>query len=124
MTTVAASSRQRGNAYDLFILVLTVVSLVAMVLPWLPFSPETIKLLRVYDNVIRVVILFDFALSLLWAPSKRGYFIGDRGWLDLLGSLAQRWRSGNDRCPPAGTLESVGPDRPPAARSEQAEDAG
>jgi voltage-gated potassium channel len=87
MTTVIASSRQHGNAYDLFILVLTVVSLMVMVLLWLPFSPETMKLLRVYDNVICVVFLFDFALSLLWAPSKRGYFVGERGWLDLLGSL-------------------------------------
>jgi voltage-gated potassium channel len=87
MTTVTASSRQRGNAYDLFILVLTVVSLVVMVLLWLPFSPETINLLRVYDNVICVVFLFDFAVSLMWAPSKRGYLVGERGWLDLLGSL-------------------------------------
>jgi voltage-gated potassium channel len=87
MTTVTASSRQHGNAYNLFILVLTVVSLIVMVLLWLPFSPETIHLLRVYDNVICAVFLFDFALSLLRAPSKRGYFIGERGWLDLLGSL-------------------------------------
>ena len=87
MTTVSTVSRQHGNAYDLFILVLTVVSLLVMVLLWLPFSPETITLLRVYDNVICFVFLFDFALSLIRAPSKRGYFFGERGWLDLLGSL-------------------------------------
>jgi voltage-gated potassium channel len=87
MTTVTASSPQHGNAYNLFILVLTVLSLTVMVLLWLPFSPETINLLRVYDNVICVVFLLDFALSLMRAPSKRGYFIGERGWLDLVGSL-------------------------------------
>jgi hypothetical protein len=33
-----------------------------------------------------VAFLFDFAVSLMRAPSKRGYFIGERGWLDLLSS--------------------------------------
>jgi voltage-gated potassium channel len=97
MTIVTASSRQHRNAYNLFILVLTVASLVVMVLLWLPFSPETINLLRVYDNVICVVFLFDFALSLMRAPSKRGYFVGERGWLDLLGSL-----------PSVGGAEAIG----------------
>jgi len=97
MTTVTASSREHGNAYNLFILVLTIVSLMVMVLLWLPFSPETINLLRVYDNVICVVFLFDFALSLMQAPSKRGYFLGERGWLDLLGSL-----------PSVGGTEAIG----------------
>jgi voltage-gated potassium channel len=97
MTNTTASSRQHGNAYDLFILVLTVVSLMVMVLLWLPFSPETINLLRVYDNVICVVFLFDFAVSLIRAPSRRGYVIGERGWLDLLGSL-----------PSVGGAEAIG----------------
>jgi voltage-gated potassium channel len=97
MTTVTTSSRQHANAYNLFILVLTVVSLMVMVLLWLPFSPETITLLRVYDNVICVVFMFDFALSLMRAPSRRGYFLGEGGWLDLLGSL-----------PTVGGVEAIG----------------
>ena len=71
-TNGAAPDHQGGNAYNLFILVLTVVSLLIMVLMWLPFSPETIALLRVYDNVICVIFLIDFALSLRRARSKRG----------------------------------------------------
>jgi voltage-gated potassium channel len=78
---------QAGNAYNLFILVLTVASLLIMVLLWLPFSPATLDLLRAYGNAICVVFLVDVGLALRRAPSKRGYFFRERGWLDLLGSL-------------------------------------
>jgi voltage-gated potassium channel len=58
-----------------------------MVLLVLPVSEPTEQLLSVYDNVMCVVFLFDFSLRLRRASSKRGYFIGERGWLDLLGSI-------------------------------------
>jgi voltage-gated potassium channel len=83
----AAGAPAHGNAYSIFILVLTVASLLIMVLLWLPFSPATLDLLRAYDNIICVVFLVDFGLSLARAPSKRAYFLGERGWLDLLGSI-------------------------------------
>jgi voltage-gated potassium channel len=63
------------------------VSLVVMVLLLLPLDPATHRLLRAYDDVFSVVFLADFGLSLKRAPSKRGYFVGERGWLDLLGSI-------------------------------------
>ena len=78
---------KRNNAYELFILVLTVFSLIVMMLLLLPFSPATLELLRVYDNFICVVFLGDFSLNLFQAPTKREYFFGRRGWLDLLGSI-------------------------------------
>jgi voltage-gated potassium channel len=78
---------KRSIAYELFILVLTVLSLGIMVLLILPLPEPTIQLLTVYDNVICVVFLIDFVVRLRSAPSKRGYFIGQRGWLDLLGSI-------------------------------------
>jgi voltage-gated potassium channel len=84
LTPAAAA---HGNAYNIFILVLTVASLVLMVLLLLPLSPATLDLLRAYDNAICVVFLVDFGLSLKQAPSKRGYVVGERGWLDLLGSI-------------------------------------
>ena len=37
--------------------------------------------------MICVIFLMDFTLSMVRAPSKRAYFINERGWLDLLGSL-------------------------------------
>jgi len=76
-----------GNAYNLFIMLLTILSLVIMVAIVLPLSSATTRLLRVYDNLICVVFLIDFAINLKRAPSPRAYFVGDRGWLDLLGSI-------------------------------------
>lgn len=79
---------RRSNAYELFILVLTVLSLVIMVALVMPrISEATKKLLNVYDNLICFVFLADFAMRLRRAPRKRDYFIGERGWLDLLGSI-------------------------------------
>ena len=79
---------KRSNAYELFILLLTILSLTimaALVLPTL--SPATTQLLEIYDNAICFVFLFDFGLRMKQAPSKRGYFFGGRGWLDLIGSI-------------------------------------
>jgi len=79
---------RQSNAYELFILVVTILSLaimVALVLPTL--SPATRQLLNIYDNAICFIFLFDFGLRMKRAPSKRGYFFGGRGWLDLLGSI-------------------------------------
>ena len=79
---------KRSNAYDLFILVLTVLSLVIMLGLVLPFlNDATKKLLNVYDNAICFVFLYDFAWNLSRAHPRHDYFIGRRGWLDLLGSI-------------------------------------
>jgi len=77
-----------GNAYNLFILVLTVFSLATMALLLVPFlSQQTRDLLNLYDNVCCVIFLGDFALSLARTRPRRQYFIYERGWLDLLGSI-------------------------------------
>jgi voltage-gated potassium channel len=78
---------RRSNAYELFILVLTVLSLVIMVALFLPVSPATKQLLTIYDNLICVIFLYDFVTNLVRAKPKRAYFIDRRGWLDLLGSI-------------------------------------
>jgi voltage-gated potassium channel len=83
----SSAARQRSNAYEIFILVLTVFSLLIMVALLLPLSPADIKLLTVYDNLICVVFLIDFGLNLARSHPKRDYFIGRRGWLDLIGSI-------------------------------------
>ena len=87
MTAQAPVLREHGNAYNIFILVLTLFSLAVMVLLLLPLDPDTIQLLRVYDNAICVIFLADFAYNFLGAKPKRAYVIGQRGWLDLLGSI-------------------------------------
>ena len=77
----------RSPAYSIFILVLTIMSLAIMVLLLLPLDAATIQVLTVYDNIACVIFLIDFAINLRRAPSKRYFFIDQRGWLDLLGSI-------------------------------------
>ena len=86
MSAQSTADPHRSNAYNIFILVLTVFSLALMVLQLLPLTEETHTLVSTYDNVVCIVFLFDFFLHLARAPSKKDYFIGERGWLDLIGS--------------------------------------
>jgi voltage-gated potassium channel len=58
-----------------------------MVVMLLPISEQTMQLLAVYDNLICVIFLIDFFLNLFGASKKSDYFIKERGWLDLLGSI-------------------------------------
>jgi voltage-gated potassium channel len=88
MASKADYDSTQSNAYELFILVVTVFSLIVMVALVLPtLSKSTTQLLEIYDNSICFLFLFDFGLRLKRAPSKRGYFFNGRGWLDLLGSI-------------------------------------
>ncbi len=79
--------RKHGNAYNIFILVLTIYSLALMVLLILPLDEDTHRLINFYDNAICVVFLIDFVYNLAGSKPKRAYFISARGWLDLLGSI-------------------------------------
>jgi voltage-gated potassium channel len=79
--------REHGNAYNIFVLILTLFSLAVMVLQLLPLNAPTLELLRWYDNAICVIFLGDFAYNLSGSRPRRGYFIYQRGWLDLLGSI-------------------------------------
>ena len=87
MTQETAKLRKTSNAYNIFILVLTVLSLAVMVVMLLPLSESTLKLLGFYDTVICIIFLIDFFLNLRAAPKKSDYFIRQRGWLDLIGSI-------------------------------------
>jgi voltage-gated potassium channel len=87
MAEATGQLRKPSNAYNIFILVLTVLSLAVMVVMLLPISAQTLKLLTFYDNVICVIFLIDFYLNLRGAAKKSDYFIKERGWLDLLGSI-------------------------------------
>jgi voltage-gated potassium channel len=87
LETRSGTFKRNGNAYSVFILTLTVFSLCIMVAMLLPLSEAAIGLLRVYDNLICVFFLIDFFISLRAAPKKSDYFIKDRGWLDLVGSI-------------------------------------
>lgn len=78
----------KSNTYNIFILVLTIVSLTIMVIQiLLDPETETWKLVNAYDNLICFIFLVDFGMHMLTTPRTRDYFIGERGYLDLLGSI-------------------------------------
>ena len=79
--------RAHGNAYEIFILVLTVMSLIVMALVILPLSPATHETLLWFDNAICFVFLADFLYNIMGSRPRSEYFIRRRGWLDLLGSI-------------------------------------
>jgi hypothetical protein len=79
MAQATVSPRQHSNAYNIFILVLTVLSLVVMVVMLLPLSEATLQLLSVYDNLICVIFLIDFFQNLRSAPHKSDYFLRQGG---------------------------------------------
>jgi voltage-gated potassium channel len=87
MTANAPVTSQHGNAYNIFILVLTIYSLVLMVVLLLPLDEATRADVNVWDNAICIIFLIDFAMNLSGSHPKREYFIHQRGWLDLLGSI-------------------------------------
>jgi voltage-gated potassium channel len=76
-----------SQAYEVFILLLTVVSLILMVVMLLPLNDATIGILQFYDNLICAIFLLDFTIRLRRSQPKSDYFIKERGWLDLLGSI-------------------------------------
>jgi voltage-gated potassium channel len=81
------SAPRRSNAYNIFILFLTIFSLVIMVAMFLPLNAATIGLLRSYDVLICFFFLIDFIVTFRAAYNKKTYFIKERGWLDLVGSI-------------------------------------
>jgi voltage-gated potassium channel len=87
MATAPGHSVKHGNAYNIFILVLTLASLVVMALMLMPLDQDTIDLLRFYDNAICFVFLGDWVMNMRRTKPSRYYFINERGWLDLLGSI-------------------------------------
>lgn len=87
MAQETAPLHKHSIAYNIFIFILTIISLIIMVVMLLPLNDATIGLLQFYDNLICTIFLVDFFLNLKAARHKSDYFIKDRGWLDLLGSI-------------------------------------
>ena len=81
------STSRHSNAYNLFILLLTIFSLILMLLLLLPLDKDTLILLQLYDILICAIFLVDFFINLKSASRKSDYFFAERGWLDLLGSV-------------------------------------
>ena len=98
MTSATPTVRHHGNSYEIFILVLTVLSLAVMAAILLPVTEQTRHALTVWDNLCCFIFLGDFAYNLTGSRPRRQYFLHQRGWLDLLGSIPSLGSSGSRRC--------------------------
>jgi Ion transport protein len=95
--TDAATQNERPEelqapAYEIFIGLLAVISLFNLAVSVLPFSPAQKEIAAIVDRPLTVIFLLDFTSRLLRSVPKRRYFIEQRGWLDLLGSLPSFFR--------------------------------
>jgi FtsH-binding integral membrane protein len=82
----------QAPAYEIFIGLLAVISLFNLAVSVLPFSQAQKEIAAIVDRPLTVIFLLDFTSRLLRSVPKRRYFIEQRGWLDLLGSLPSFFR--------------------------------
>jgi voltage-gated potassium channel len=78
----------QAPGYEIFIGILSIISLINLaisVLPW--FSPAVVSIARDIDIPITLIFLVDFTSRLLRSHPRRAYFVEQKGYLDLLGSL-------------------------------------
>jgi voltage-gated potassium channel Kch len=77
----------KNVSYECFILALSLLSLANILLVYLTRQPDVGTVITLMDVVLSCIFLGDFAYRLFTAPTKRHYFVGQLGWLDLLSSL-------------------------------------
>jgi voltage-gated potassium channel len=75
----------KSTTYEFFMLAMAILSIANLPLSFLfPFQSQSWWLIAFVDSLLTIVFFIDFAYRLKTAPSKRGYFVGDKGFLDLL----------------------------------------
>ena len=93
--TAADRPGSGGNSmYELFMGFMTITSLIVMALLLLVRVPEVQTILASTDTLFCLFFLADFGRSVVRAPDRRAYLVGDRpgrslptGIIDLLGSI-------------------------------------
>jgi voltage-gated potassium channel Kch len=80
-------SELKNVSYECFILALSILSLINIALTYLVRQPDVGVVVAAMDLLLSCIFLGDFAYRLFTAPTKRHYFVGQLGWLDLLSSL-------------------------------------
>jgi voltage-gated potassium channel len=73
--------------FDLFILALTLFSTINILWLIAPLNEQLTNVVLIVDVIYSFFFMTDFFLRLYRAPTKSAYFVGDRGWIDFLGSL-------------------------------------
>jgi voltage-gated potassium channel len=86
---VASQPADRGDlkstSYEFFMLAMAVLSIANLPLAFIyPFRSQSWWLIAFVDATLTIVFVIDFVYRLKTAPSKRGYFVGQKGYLDLL----------------------------------------
>ena len=85
--TKAHERHVRHTPYLLFILILSVCTLLALTIErLLPLTPEALRVLAVFDNMVCAVFLIDFFVCLKQAENRWRYLV-TWGWLDLLSAV-------------------------------------
>jgi voltage-gated potassium channel Kch len=82
-----SGQRAQPSTFDLFVLALSIFSLVNIVLLLVISNEQIRNVVLIVDAVCSMAFLIDFSLRLHSAPTRSSYFFGQRGWLDLIGSL-------------------------------------
>ena len=90
-TTNTAAERPeelQAPGYEIFIGILSILSLVNLAISVFPSADAQVQdIARIIDLPITLIFLIDFANRLRQSHPPRRYFIDQKGWLDLLGSL-------------------------------------
>jgi voltage-gated potassium channel len=75
----------KSTTYEFFMLAMAVLSILNLPLAFVfPFRSQSWYLIAWVDAALTLVFLIDFVYRLRTAPSKRGYFVQGKGYLDLL----------------------------------------
>jgi len=78
----------KSTAYEFFMLAVAILSIVNLPLLLIyPFKSQSWDLVMMIEASLTLIFVIDFVYRLRTAPSKSGYFIGQRGYLDLLSCI-------------------------------------
>ena len=78
---------EAGPGYELFIVAISCLSLLNILISLGPFDANTKQIAAIVDLALSGILMVDFLARLYVAESRRAYFFGRQGYLDLLGSL-------------------------------------
>jgi voltage-gated potassium channel Kch len=84
-TAQETRSVERYQAYELFILCLSILSIFNLSIALFARDPQVVEIVEIVDTFLCVIFLMDFAWRVATAPDRRAYL--KWGWLDFLGSL-------------------------------------
>ena len=78
----------KSTTYEFFMLAMAALSILNLPLSlFFPFRSQSWLLIAFVDTALTLVFLIDFVYRLRTAPTKRGYFVQGKGYLDLLSCL-------------------------------------